>query len=167
VKIRAIALSFVSLLTIGPAVGCATDPYGRRAPVSQNTAVGSVVGGLTGAAIGYQVGKGSHHKDRGALVGGLLGALAGGWVGNQLDARDRQYANRAYYDAFEEAPYGSTVTWRNPESGHHGYVTPTRGYERGGSYCREYSQRIVIDGRSETAYGTACRQPDGTWQVVN
>ena len=26
---------------------------------------------------------------------------------------------------------------------------------------------IVVDGRPEKAHGTACLQPDGTWQVVN
>ena len=25
---------------------------------------------------------------------------------------------------------------------------------------------ITINGRTETAYGTACREPDGTWRIV-
>jgi hypothetical protein len=33
--------------------------------------------------------------------------------------------------------------------------------------CREFQTHIVIDGKSEPAHGTACRQPDGTWRVVN
>jgi len=35
------------------------------------------------------------------------------------------------------------------------------------SYCREFQTTIVVDGRPEQAHGTACMQPDGTWQVVN
>jgi hypothetical protein len=34
-------------------------------------------------------------------------------------------------------------------------------------FCREYTKRVVIDGRWETAYGTACLQPDGSWQEMN
>ena len=33
--------------------------------------------------------------------------------------------------------------------------------------CREYQTQVVIDGRTQNAYGTACRQPDGNWRVVN
>jgi hypothetical protein len=36
-----------------------------------------------------------------------------------------------------------------------------------GSYCREFQTTIVIDGRPERAFGTACMQPDGSWAVVN
>jgi hypothetical protein len=33
--------------------------------------------------------------------------------------------------------------------------------------CREYTKDVSINGRIERAYGTACRQPDGSWEVVN
>jgi hypothetical protein len=33
-------------------------------------------------------------------------------------------------------------------------------------YCREYTEKITINGASHTAYGTACRQADGTWKKV-
>lgn len=33
-------------------------------------------------------------------------------------------------------------------------------------YCREFNQQITIDGRSQPAYGTACMQPDGSWEIV-
>jgi hypothetical protein len=32
--------------------------------------------------------------------------------------------------------------------------------------CRQVSQTIVIDGQNQQAYGVACQQPDGTWQIV-
>ena len=35
-----------------------------------------------------------------------------------------------------------------------------------GSYCREYSQAIRVNGQPQEAYGTACLQPDGSWRVV-
>lgn len=34
-------------------------------------------------------------------------------------------------------------------------------------YCREYTKTVTIGGRSEQAYGTACYQPDGSWEVVS
>lgn len=32
-------------------------------------------------------------------------------------------------------------------------------------FCREFQKQIVIDGRTEQAYGLACLQPDGTWKI--
>jgi len=34
-------------------------------------------------------------------------------------------------------------------------------------YCREYTRHVVIDGRTQRAYGTACQQPDGTWRLMD
>jgi hypothetical protein len=34
-----------------------------------------------------------------------------------------------------------------------------------GRYCREFQQQVAIGGHTERAYGTACRQPDGSWEV--
>lgn len=43
------------------------------------------------------------------------------------------------------------------------------GYQRPSSnrYCREYTDRVQVGGRWQESYGTACLQPDGSWQVVN
>jgi surface antigen len=38
---------------------------------------------------------------------------------------------------------------------------------RTGAYCREYQTTVTVGGKSEQAYGTSCRQPDGSWQIVN
>ena len=32
--------------------------------------------------------------------------------------------------------------------------------------CREYQSTTMIAGQPETVFGTACRQPDGTWRIV-
>ena len=42
-----------------------------------------------------------------------------------------------------------------------------RQFLAGGAYCRDFTQTIVIDGQPQDATGTACRQPDGGWRVVN
>ena len=33
-------------------------------------------------------------------------------------------------------------------------------------YCREYQRTVTIDGAPVEAYGTACRQPDGSWRMI-
>ncbi len=68
--------------------------------------------------------------------------------------------------AFESNQVGQPSVWTNPDSGNSGSVTPTRTYQiANGQYCREYRQTIVIGGQQQQAYGTACRQPDGSWQI--
>ena len=32
-------------------------------------------------------------------------------------------------------------------------------------YCREYTQKLTIAGKTQTGYGTACLQPDGSWEL--
>ncbi len=35
------------------------------------------------------------------------------------------------------------------------------------SYCREYTNTTMIDGQEQVTTGMACRQPDGSWRIVN
>lgn len=127
---------------------------------------GAVLGGIGGAVAGAQFGKGTGQIAATAL-GTLLGAFVGSEVGKSLDRADQQYAQQASQRAFEATPSGQSVAWNNPDSGHSGTITPTRTYEASpGQYCREYQTTVTIDGRKEQAYGTACRQADGSWKVV-
>lgn len=34
-------------------------------------------------------------------------------------------------------------------------------------YCREFTKVVSVGGRPENAYGKACYQPDGSWQIVS
>lgn len=36
-----------------------------------------------------------------------------------------------------------------------------------GPYCREYHRAVFIGGQQSRVYGTACLQPDGSWQIVD
>ena len=83
-----------------------------------------------------------------------------------MDEQDRMQANQAVVQA-HQAPLGETIAWNNPDSGNAGTVTPMRdGSTPSGLYCREFHQTVTIGGQTEAAYGTACRQPDGTWKIV-
>ncbi len=34
-------------------------------------------------------------------------------------------------------------------------------------YCREYQANTSVGGKKAKSYGTACRQPDGSWKIMN
>lgn len=133
----------------------------------QKQTIGTVLGGVGGAVAGSQIGGGSG-RIVAVAAGTMLGALLGSEVGRSLDKADQAAAQRTTQQALETAPSGSSSTWRNPDSGHYGTVTPTRTYESTqGQPCREFQQTVTVGGKTEQAYGTACRQADGSWKIVN
>ncbi len=136
----------------------------------QNSGTKQTIGGVTGAVLGGVVGS-SMGKGSGQLwatgAGVLLGGLLGSEIGKSLDKADRGYMQEANYEAYD-APMGEEITWNNPESGNSGSVSPVRdGEDTSGRYCREYQQTIYVGGQQETGYGTACKQPDGSWEIVS
>lgn len=129
--------------------------------------VGTVLGAAGGAAIGNKFGGGSG-RVAAIAVGTLIGAGIGHEIGASLDRADLNYYQKAQQTALETAHTGETLPWRNPQSGNSGTFTPSNYYTNSqGQYCREYTQTIQVGGRTEEAYGTACRQEDGTWRIVN
>ncbi|MGE5504900.1 MAG: RT0821/Lpp0805 family surface protein [Actinomycetota bacterium] len=140
------------------------------AACSQDTGVkqtgGAILGGIGGGLAGAQFGKGTGNLAATA-IGTLLGAYLGSEVGKSLDRADQTAMNKAT-DTAHTAPVGQSISWNNPDSGHSGTVTPVRdGTDKAtGAYCREYQTTVNVGGKTEQAYGTACRQPDGSWKVV-
>jgi len=153
-KIAAVFLS-ISILS-----GCA-DQGG----ISKE-GLGTLIGAVGGAAIGSQFGKGG-----GQVAAVAAGALAGGFIGNvigsSLDKADKERMTNNSQQALETHKVGQTAQWRNPDSGNYGTITPTNTFQTNdGRYCREYNQTVTVGGKTEKAYGKACRQPDGSWQIV-
>lgn len=73
-----------------------------------------------------------------------------------------------FQGALENNRTNQASTWVNPDTDSSGSVAPMRTYQNAeGLPCREFQQTIVIGGREEQGYGTACRQPDGTWRIVS
>ncbi|MBL0932257.1 MAG: glycine zipper 2TM domain-containing protein [Alphaproteobacteria bacterium] len=148
------------------AVGAIALSLAACAEGGQKENVGTVLGGIGGAVLGSQFGGG-----RGQLVGVAVGTLAGAFlgreVGKSLDKADQAHMQRAE-TAAQTAPVGQRISWSNPDSGNSGTVTPTReGRDQAGNQCREYQTTVTVGGKQEQAYGTACRQQDGSWKVVN
>ena len=123
--------------------------------------IGAGLGGLAGSFIGDGGG-----QLVAVGVGTMLGAIMGGEVGKSLDRADKLALAHAQHDALEHGVSGTSTTWQNPDSGHSGEIVPKPAYQQAdGTYCREFAQTIVVGGKMESAYGTACRQPDGTWKL--
>lgn len=134
--------------------GCANPP--------SKEGTGTVVGGVVGGVLGSQVGKGSG-RAAATVAGTVIGAMIGSSVGRSMDELDRRKAA----EALEYNRTNQPSAWHNPDSGVDYRVTPTRTYETAsGGPCREYTTEVLVGGKRETAYGTACRQPDGSWKIV-
>ena len=123
--------------------------------------VGMATGAILGGVLGAQIGHGSG-RTAATIAGAALGAFLGSAVGKSMDRTDQLATARA----LETSPTGRPTAWRNPDTGHSYSVTPTRTYETASGPCREFTTNAEIGGRRETVYGTACRQPDGSWKAL-
>lgn len=133
---------------------------------SPKQTAGTLVGAGLGALIGSQLGSGT-----GQLAAVAVGTLAGAWMGSEvgksLDRADRAYSQQTAQSSLENNPSGVTSTWRNPDTGHSGSFTPVNTYRTtDGVDCREFTSAVDVDGRTESIQGYACRQPDGSWRIV-
>ncbi|WP_235185504.1 RT0821/Lpp0805 family surface protein [Desulfonatronum thiodismutans] len=140
------------------AAGCGST-QGGSAPINQIG--GGLLGGIGGGIAGAQIGAGSGRVA--AIIGGtILGAALGTYVGGYMDRMDQQQVSRT----LETQPTGQTSQWKNPDTGNRFNVTPVNTFQRpDGQYCREFVTQVEVGGKTEQAYGTACRMPDGSWKV--
>jgi surface antigen len=138
-------------------VGC--QSMGQRETLG--TFGGAALGGLVGAQIG-----GGSGRAIATAVGIMGGAMLGRGIGQQLDSVDAQRHSRTFYTALENNRTGTISRWQNHSRRSSGYTVPVKSFESSdGKYCREYQSVVTVAGRSQNAYGTACRQLDGSWQI--
>ena len=156
---RMVAAAVAALFGAGVVSGCATDDMGSKQLLG--SAIGAGLAGWGASKIGNGTG-----RMAAIAAGTLAGAVVGGSIGSSLDKADRLSARKAQNRALI-APVGEVIQWSNPTSGNSGAVTTTReGTDTStGAYCREYHTDIQVGGRTKSGYGTACRMPDGSWQV--
>lgn len=134
-------------------VACSAPP--RKAEI------GTVLGGVGGGILGAQVG-GGHGRTAAIIAGTILGAVIGQDIGRSIDRTDELMAQQV----LEVNQTGQKSQWVNPDTGNTVGVTPTRTYQvASGQYCREYQTEVMVGGQPQNAYGTACRQPDGSWKI--
>ncbi|AWN16859.1 RT0821/Lpp0805 family surface protein [Salinisphaera sp. LB1] len=128
----------------------------------KNSDTGTLLGGAAGGALGSQIGSGTGTTIA-TVVGTLAGAALGNKVGQHFDQKDR----RQFGTALESNQTGKTTSWNDPNSNESYSVTPTRTYKQGNQPCRDFTMNATINGQPKKVTGTACRQPNGTWKVVN
>jgi surface antigen len=145
------ALALALLATLA---GCANQQ-------GQQEQSGMIIGGLLGGVLGSQVGKGSG-RTAATIVGTMIGAAVGGNVGRSMDDTDRLKTAHALETVRTSVP----TSWVNPDTRNQYTVTPTRTYEAPAGPCREYTVKALVGGKTETVYGQACRQADGSWKAV-
>jgi surface antigen len=153
---RLLGAALAGTLLLG--AGCASQD---DEPVLDESEAGQIIGGVAGAAAGSQVGGGS-----GQTVATIAGALVGAVVGERIGARMEEDDRRAAAQVLEENRTGETSTWQNPDTGHEFAVTPVETFEQAGRPCRQFQFRVETDRGSDVEERTACRNDDGTWEVM-
>ncbi|HLD84168.1 MAG TPA: glycine zipper domain-containing protein [Coxiellaceae bacterium] len=128
------------------------------------TATGALAGGL----IGNQIFHG-----RNAFAGVIAGALIGGVIGNRIGVHMDEQDKINMQSAIIHTPVNQEATWTSNQAGPNGepvtyQVKPTRVYTSQAThrYCREYQTTVTVGGKTEQAFGKACRMPDGQWKIV-
>ncbi len=122
-------------------------------------------GAVTGAAIGATLGAavaGKHDRGLAIILGAMAGAAIGSTIGRYMDEQDRMRTSLV----LEKNRTHQSSTWVNPDTGYRYTVTPTRTFKTAEGPCREFTVDALIGGKRQEVYGTACRQPDGSWKVV-
>ncbi len=73
------------------------------------------------------------------------------------------FGNAGWYRPYPPAPYyqQTRVIYAQPV-----IVPPPVQVVDNDRYCREYQTTSRVGGRLQPSYGTACYQPDGSWQIV-
>jgi surface antigen len=151
---KRILTAFIVLLCSISLVGCSN---------MSKQDVGVITGGVAGGLLGSTIGGGSG-KVLAIAAGTLAGAFIGGQVGKSMDETDRLRMNQA----LNNNAVGQPAYWTNAHSRTTYKVVPVKNVTvNNNPYCREYRTTADIAGKKQQVYGTACRQPDGTWQAVN
>lgn len=131
------------------------DDYREIRCTDRVNPLGFLLGAGAGGLAGSTIGKGD---GRTAAIAG--GALLGGLVGNNVTRQ------RCTTQVFYDAPLGRPISWQAGRKEAYA-VVPVREYRDNDQYCREYQSYAMIGNRRHETYGTACMQPDGSWQVID
>ncbi|GEM_PF-401389 len=169
-----------------------TATIGNTSYASDKQALGSLLGAAGGALIGSKIGKGKGQLAA-VAVGTLLGAGVGGtltsdnaYAHKPIKRRPTYHHNPGYsdygvYNSYYQHSY--TPSYYVPVAQPQPQImsvsqtmTSAQGpihlqpqnvqAQPAAPYCREFiMQNVSIAGKTQESYGTACMQPDGSWQI--
>lgn len=139
------------------------DPSAKRIECNREV-LGAVIGGTIGAVIGSEVGDNRRERRVTTVGGAVIGAVVGGAIGRSMDEADQACATQA----LEYAGLKQAVTWDNPARRASYTITPTESLRsQDGRECRKYVLGKLAEGTRQSFAGTACRQPNGSWMLLN
>ena len=125
----------------------ATSSWGRALPMAA-----AVAGLLIGAGGGYEF-SGKKHEQNLKLAALTI---------EQDKAAMENTLNQALEANLNDAP----TAWSNPVSGQTASFTPVNTYQdKTGRFCREYRKDLVVNGKTNSTFGLACRSDQGKWET--
>lgn len=142
--------------------------------------VGMLVGAGLGGLLGNQFGGGTWNSVATGL-GVFLGGVGGRSIGASLDRADAGYYQAGYRTGWTEPSYSRRHVryYDDVDNYQPTYVAqpapqrivyiqqPQPVYARAEArYCREYQSTVQVGNRLQSSYGTACQQPDGSWEII-
>jgi len=153
-------MRIIQILVVGVGLlvaGCAGG-------IGPKQTMGCVGGAAAGGLAGAQFGAGSGQLVMTA-IGTLVGAAAGCSIGESMDRVDQMTIQQNSRRVME---YGQPMQWQNPDNGNQFHSNVTRyGQNQYGHQCREVVTQGYVGGRPVEIVSNGCRQPDGTWRMVN
>ncbi len=147
---------------------CSTKPgdddgENNRYGETIGTAVGVAIGGTAGSRIG-----GGNGTAIAITLGAVIGMIMGKELGKALDKDLFTRANDVVQGSLENNDDGETTVWDDPDSDDSGTITPQTTVQNDtAGDCRDFESTITVEGKTEVAQGRACREPDGSWKIVN
>ena len=147
-------------------------PTGCYQNINQNQRdVLSIAGLAAGAAAGGYAGSffGGTNVMNILFTGGgaAAGALTAYAINRRLEVADKVAYERTMEDAVATGAAGEVFNWKNPKTGHGGFVRPTSDYvDSNGRTCRRFRTGIAFDDGVASGGGTACMRSDGSWKLL-
>jgi surface antigen len=172
---RPAALAGVLLIVSLTLAGCAGSRAGVPGPgasggdgglgipdgTCNKKVIGAIMGGAIGGVVGAQVGDGAG-RSIAILVGSAAGALIGQHVGRKMDEADRACVGEALEKAGDNRP----VAWASSDGSTTYRVTPLASASQSDPDCRMFELEAATSAGSSTSKAQACRDPDGSWRVI-
>ena len=185
----------IGKILAGAALVAGLTASGATPGQAENELLGGLLGGAAGAGVGAAFG-GGKGAAIGGILGLGLGALGANQLSKPKRPTYVAPPPPVYQQGYAPPPpaYQQGYVAPPPPAYQQGYVAPPpqgyvappppTAYQQSGqgvapqpaplaqaafdrSYCREYTTTTIIDGTEQKSHGTACRQADGTWRIVN
>ncbi|MBL94629.1 MAG: hypothetical protein CMF70_04920 [Magnetovibrio sp.] len=158
---KRMTIFFLAILVLGSS-GCYKDMTRNQRDVLA-LAAGAAAGGYVGSFFG-----GGQVMEILFMGGGAAaGALTGYAINQRLQAADRVAYEQTMEHAVANGAAGEVFNWKNPKTGHGGFVRPTSDFiDSSGRTCRRFRTGIAFEDGVASGGGAACQQSDGSWKLL-